>query len=231
MTPKHLAPRFVSYLRVSTLKQGATGLGIEAQRETVQAYLHSDKRRELLQEFVEVESGKRNSRPQLTKALELADLTGATLIIAKLDRLSRNAHFLTGLAEAGVDFIACDLPEANKLTVTIMAAVAEHEREVTSKRTKDALAAARARGTRLGNPNGAAHLAGRGNDDAIAALKLKANLKAQRFASTLSHLAAKGTTSARGIAAALNERGIPTPRGKQWDAKAVTRLQARLQAI
>ena len=106
MTPKNLPPRYVSYLRVSTLKQGATGLGIEAQRETVQAYLRSDKRRELLQEFVEVESGKRNARPQLTKALELADLTGATLIIAKLDRLSRNAAFLMGLAEAGVDFIA-----------------------------------------------------------------------------------------------------------------------------
>ena len=230
MTPKHLPPRFVSYLRVSTLKQGATGLGIEAQRETVQAYLRSDKRRELLQEFVEVESGKRNSRPQLTKALELADLTGATLIIAKLDRLSRNAHFLTGLAEAGVDFFACDLPEANKLTVTVMAAVAEHEREVTSKRTKDALAAAKARGTRLGNPNGAAHLAGKGNDDAIAAIKLKANQKAQRLASTLRQITAQGVVSARGIAAVLNAKRILTPRGKQWDAKAVIRLQARLQA-
>ena len=126
------------------------------------------------------------------KALELADLTGATLIIAKLDRLSRNAHFLTGLAEAGVDFFACDLPEANKLTVTVMAAVAEHEREVTSKRTKDALAAAKARGTRLGNPNGAAHLAGKGNDEAIAALKLRADQKAQRLPSCRRGVRARG---------------------------------------
>jgi DNA invertase Pin-like site-specific DNA recombinase len=231
MNPALQAPRYVSYLRVSTAKQGATGLGIEAQRHTVTQYLASGKRKVLLQEFVEVESGKKNTRPQLAKALELANLTGAILIIAKLDRLSRNAHFLTGLAEAGVEFVACDLPEANKLTVTIMAAVAEHERDRIAQRTKDALGAAKARGIKLGNPNGAAHLAGRGNDEAVAALKRKADHKAQRLSNTLRELRATGTNSARGIAMALNSIGILSPRGKLWDAKGVTRLQARIATI
>ncbi len=225
------AQRFVSYLRVSTTKQGATGLGIEAQRHTVTQYLASGRHKELLQEFVEVESGKKNSRPQLAKALELAQLTGAILIIAKLDRLSRNAHFLTGLVEAGVEFIACDLPEANKLTVTIMAAVAEHERDRIAQRTKDALAAAKARGIKLGNPQGAKHLVGLGNLEALTSIKLKANQNAQRLANTIATLQATGTKSARGIALALNSKGILSPRGSQWDAKAVTRLQQRLGTL
>src|ERR1700730_5347992 len=118
--------KFISYLRVSTARQGASGLGLEAQREAVSRYLNGGKW-QLVQEVVEVESGKRNDRPAIAEALRLSRLHKATLIIAKLDRLARNVHFISTLMEAGADFIACDFPEANRLTVHILAAVAEHE--------------------------------------------------------------------------------------------------------
>jgi DNA invertase Pin-like site-specific DNA recombinase len=143
---------FVSYLRVSTTRQGESGLGIEAQRAAVARHVAGGC---LLAEYLEVESGSKNVRPQLLAALAHAQATGATLIIAKLDRLARNVHFISGLMEAGIDFIAADLPSANRLTINVLAAVAEHEREMISARTKAALAAAKARGVRLGNPNGA----------------------------------------------------------------------------
>src|SRR6266404_4008447 len=138
--------KFVSYLRVSTQKQGESGLGIEAQRTAVAEYLNGG-RWKLLAEYVEVESGKHNERPQLAAATTLAKATGATLIVAKLDRLARNVHFISCLMESGVDFVAADMPMTNKLTVHVLAAVAEHEREMISQRTKAALAAAKARGT------------------------------------------------------------------------------------
>ena len=141
---------FVSYLRVSTTKQGASGLGLEAQRKAVADYLNGGDWT-LLGEYVEVESGRKNDRPELLKALEHCRLTGAKLVIAKLDRLSRNAHFLIGLQEAGVPFVAADMPNANELTVGIMALVAREERKAISSRTKAALAAAKERGV---NPYG-----------------------------------------------------------------------------
>src|ERR671911_796243 len=137
--------KFVAYYRVSTERQGRSGLGLEAQRKAVEDYLNGG-RWQLLAEFVEVESGKREDRPKLAEALALCRLHGATLVIAKLDRLSRDAHFLLGLQKAGVDFVAADMPDANKMTVGIMALVAQHEREMISERTKAALAAAKARG-------------------------------------------------------------------------------------
>src|ERR1700722_12486249 len=133
--------KFVSYLRVSTAKQGVSGLGLEAQREAVATYLNGGKWN-LVQEVVEVESGKRNDRPQLARALALCRLHNATLIIAKLDRLARNVHFISGLMESKVDFVAVDFPQANRLTIHILAAVAEHEAKMISERTKAALAAA-----------------------------------------------------------------------------------------
>ena len=145
---------FVSYLRVSTRRQGESGLGLEAQRQAVFAYTNGGR---LLAEYLEVESGKRNDRPQLLAALAHAQATGATLIIAKPNRLARNVHFISGLMEAGVDFVAADLPSANRLTINVLAAVAEHEREMISARTKAALAAAKARGVRLGNPKARGH--------------------------------------------------------------------------
>src|SRR5690348_16777797 len=144
------ATKFVSYLRVSTARQGKSGLGLEAQREAVRQFVTSRAGHIIAPEFVEVESGKRNDRPELVKALKRCRLTGAKLIVAKLDRLSRNAAFLMTLRDSGADFVAADLPEANTMTVGIMAVVAQHERETISHRTKAALAAAKSRGKELG---------------------------------------------------------------------------------
>src|SRR5256884_8398558 len=144
--------KFIAYFRVSTDKQGKSGLGLEAQREAVLTYLDGG-RWSLVQEFVEIESGKHNERPQLAAALAACKKHKAKLVIAKLDRLSRNLAFIATLMESGVEFIAVDNPHATKLTVHILAAVAEHEREMISERTIAALQAAKARGVRLGNPN------------------------------------------------------------------------------
>jgi DNA invertase Pin-like site-specific DNA recombinase len=144
------AIKYVSYLRVSTARQGQSGLGLEAQRQAV--IEHVNGHGTLLREFVEIESGKRSdNRPQLQAALTHAAATGATLIVAKLDRLARNVSFISALMDSGVEFIAADMPMANKLTIHVLAAVAEHEREAVSQRTREALAAAKARGVKLGN--------------------------------------------------------------------------------
>jgi DNA invertase Pin-like site-specific DNA recombinase len=140
---------FVAYYRVSTTKQGESGLGLEAQREAVARHLGTS----LLAEFTEVESGKRSvNRPQLLAALDMCKRKKATLLIAKLDRLARNVHFISGLLESGVEFVAADNPHANKMTIQLLAVFGEFEREQISARTKAALAAAKARGTVLGNP-------------------------------------------------------------------------------
>ncbi len=142
---------FIAYYRVSTDRQGWSGLGLEAQRATVAAHLGHGQA--LKAEFTEIETGKRNDRPELIKALAECKKQRARLIIAKLDRLARNLHFISGLMESGIEFVACDVPGANRLMLQILAVFAEHEREMISKRTKEALAAAKARGCRLGNPN------------------------------------------------------------------------------
>src|SRR5258706_12162978 len=145
--------KWISYLRVSTDRQGKSGLGIEAQRNSVAEYLNGGNW-SLVKEYVEVESGKRTDRPMLAEAIKACRAYGAKLVIAKLDRLSRDAHFLLGLEKAGIDFVAADMPNANRLTVGIMAMVAEEERRMISKRTKEALAAAKARGVKLGGDRG-----------------------------------------------------------------------------
>src|ERR1700750_2536505 len=145
--------KFVAYFRVSTQKQGASGLGIEAQQEAVRTYLNGG-RWKLVGEFKEVESGKRNDRPALAEALAMCRIHGATLIIAKLDRLARNVAFISNLMESGVEFTAVDFPQANRLTIHILAAVAEHEAAMISARTKAALGAAKARGVVLGGNRG-----------------------------------------------------------------------------
>ena len=149
--------KFVSYLRVSTQQQGDSGLGIEAQRAAVADYLNGGDWA-LLAEYVEVESGKRNDRPQLMAALAYAKATGATVVIAKWDRLARNVAFVSAVLDGGVDFVACDNPHATRFTIHILAAVAEYEAAAVSTRTKAALAARKARGGRMGNINGAAAL-------------------------------------------------------------------------
>ena len=147
------AGSFVSYLRVSTAKQGQSGLGLEAQRKAVADFLNGGSWT-LLAEYVEVESGANDERPKLAEALARCRLHDATLVIAKLDRLSRDAHFLLGLQKAGVRFVAADMPEANEMVVGIMAVVAQAERRMISARTKAALQAAKARGVRLGGDRG-----------------------------------------------------------------------------
>lgn len=221
--------KIVCYLRVSTTKQGASGLGLSAQEQAVKQYASSIGGK-ITATFTEVETGKLNARPQLTQALHLAKVTGATLVIAKLDRLSRNAAFLMTLQDAGVKFVAADLPQANNLTIGIMALVAQQEAEAISKRTKEALQAAKRKGKVLGNPNGAAALlrAAKGNTAALSAIKTKADSHAANLLPVLESLKAEGITSLGGIANALNTRGMLTPRGGIWHKTSVSNLMARI---
>jgi DNA invertase Pin-like site-specific DNA recombinase len=185
----------------------------------------------LMARFTEVESGRNPDRPELKKALHLAKVTGATLVIAKLDRLSRNAAFLLTLRDSGVKFAAVDLPEANDLTVGIMALVAQAEREAISRRTREALAVAKTRGVRLGNPNGAAALkrAGKGVAPLRAAIARNADRHARDLAPVIDDIRAGGATSLRAIAAELNDRGMLTRRGGRWHVSTVMNLLARLE--
>ncbi len=218
--PKH-SGKWVSYLRVSTDKQGKSGLGLEAQRKAVADFLNGG-RWELLQEFVEVESGKRNDRPQLAEALSICKKHKAKLVIAKLDRLARNVNFVSGLMETGVEFVAADMPFANKLTIHILAAVAEHEREAISARTKAALAAAKARGVKLGGPK----LRQAQRNGAITN-KVKADTFAANVLPVIEKIKASGTTSLRAIATALDDRGVRTARGGKWAAPQVRDILRR----
>jgi DNA invertase Pin-like site-specific DNA recombinase len=216
--------RFVSYLRVSTAQQGASGLGLEAQRAAVAAYLNGGDWT-LVREVVEVESGKRNDRPALAMALRLCRQQKATLIIAKLDRLARNVHFISGLMESGVEFVAVDMPEANRFVVHIMAAVAEQEAEAISKRTKAALAAAKARGTKLGGRRISAQQLAAAGEEGRAQRSAKAKEEAGKLLPTIHQIRAAGATTLRAIAAELNERAIETPSRKgHWSAVQVMRV-------
>jgi DNA invertase Pin-like site-specific DNA recombinase len=222
-------PRFVAYEWVSTARQGASGLGLDAQRKAIEDFA-TTRRADLIGRFTEVESGRNPDRHELARALHLAKVTGATLIIAKLDRLSRNAAFLLTLRDSGVRFLAVDMPEANDLTVGIMALVAQAEREAISRRTKEALAVAKARGVKLGNPNGAAAL--RRSEDKGKALRRtvveNADRHAQDLAPVIEDIRAQGHTSLRAIAAELNARGMLTRRGGRWQVSNVRNLICRL---
>lgn len=221
--------KVVSYLRVSTSKQGQSGLGLEAQQTSIQAFTRQ-KKATVLQTFIEIESGKNNERPELAKAIHLSRVTGSTLVIAKLDRLSRNACFLLTLRDSGVKFVAADMPEANDLTIGIMALVAEQEREAISKRTKEALQAAKARGIRLGNPNGATALkrASKGNVAGLKAIREKADKHAQNLKPVIEALRSEGILTLGAIARELNERGMLTPRGGRWHKSSVRNLCSRI---
>lgn len=222
--------RIICYLRVSTAKQGQSGLGLDAQREAIEAFARQ-RRARIIKTFTEIESGKNNNRPELAKAVHLSAVTGATLVIAKLDRLSRNACFLLTLRDSGIKFIAADMPEANELTIGIMALVAQQEREAISKRTKEALKAAKARGVKLGNPNGAAALkrAAKGNSEGLKAILIKADKHAQNLKPVINDIRLNGFFSLGEIAKELNERGILTPRGGSWHKSSVRNLLARIE--
>jgi hypothetical protein len=238
------ANRYVAYLRVSTARQGASGLGLEAQRQAVAAHVGEGV---VLAEHVEVESGKRADRPELAKALAHCRATGATLVVAKLDRLARNVAFLANLMDSGVEFIAADLPMANRLTVHILAAVAEAEGKAISARTSAALNVVKATLARegqwisrrsgkvidrLGNPNGAAALNGKriGNRAGVAGLIAKADAHAAKVLPMVEAIRAEGITGLKAIARALTARGVLTVRGGQWDATRVRLLLARAPA-
>jgi DNA invertase Pin-like site-specific DNA recombinase len=221
--------KFVSYYRVSTQKQGRSGLGLEAQKAAVEAYLRANGGVELAS-FTEIESGKNNARPQLQAALLRCRQTRATLLVAKLDRLSRNAAFLMNLRDSGVRFQALDIPEANTLTLGVLAVLAQHERELISARTKAALAARRARGLPLGTPRDLSAYAKRAGKLGRAASAAKARLRATEIAPQIEAAHASGCASLRQVAEYLNELEITTPRGKQWTATAVKNAQALIAA-
>ncbi|OTP69465.1 recombinase family protein [Caballeronia sordidicola] len=216
--------KFVTYLRVSTARQGVSGLGLEAQQEAVSRYLNGGDWT-LCGEFIEVETGKGHNalskRPQLRAALAQCKKTGARLLIAKLDRLARNVHFVSGLMESKTKFIALDIPDANELTIHVMAAFAEHEAKIIGKRTKDALAAAKARGVVLGKTG---------------PQNLKPNIEARQraaddFAGSLKRVLTgfkAANMSQRAIAEELNGLGIKTARGGAWNQTQVQRVMARI---
>jgi DNA invertase Pin-like site-specific DNA recombinase len=197
---------FIAYYRVSTDKQGRTGLGMDAQREAVSRFLASSG--DLISEFVEVESGRKSDRPELTAAIAECRRHRAVLVIAKLDRLARNVHFISGLMNSDVEFVAVDMPSANRLTIHILAAVAEHEREMISQRTKAALAQAKARGTKLGNPRAA--------EAAVIARAAKKLPKPKREILDLAARLQREGKGLRAIARELNSLNIRTPLGFQW---------------
>jgi len=218
---------YVAYCRVSTDRQGKSGLGLEAQQAAIQAFLKAGD--ELLQPpYIEVESGKRSDRPKLQEAISRCKRTGATLLIAKLDRLSRNAAFLLSLRDAGVDFVCCDMPNANRLTIGIMALVAEDEAERISARTKAALAAAKARGQKLGGDRGYRPSAPPDHTRATEVRTRKADHAAHAILPVIRRLRQE-VDSLNGIAVRLNQMGHTTPRGGQWTATAVKRALARTE--
>ena len=224
--------QFISYCRVSTDQQGRSGLGLEAQQAAVAQHVASVGGR-IVGEFVEVESGRRNDRPQLAAALEACRKRRAVLVIAKLDRLARNVAFVSGLMESGVEFVAADMPTVNRLTVHILAAVAEEEARMISARTKAALAAAKARGVKLGGKrDGAGDLRPytvQGNAASAASRAAKADARAADLAPVIADMRVAGTVSLHALAKGLNARGILTASGVGvWSALQVKRVLARV---
>ncbi len=225
---------FISYIRVSTQMQGASGLGLDAQQQAIRNYLNGGTW-QLLAEYVEIESGKNNDRPQLKAALHQCSITGATLIIAKLDRLSRNVSFISQLMDSRVDFVAVDFPTANRLTIHILAAVAEHERAMCSERTKVALKAAKARGQKLGNPeNLNAEGQAKGSKAGVLINMIKADSFALEMQAIIKHHQSNGLNLSQ-VAEKMNQAHILTARGYNkagqrllWTAQAVKNVMLRV---
>jgi DNA invertase Pin-like site-specific DNA recombinase len=220
---------FITYLRVSTDRQGKSGLGLEAQRAAVVDHVAG--KGWIAAEFVEIESGKKNDRPQLARAMAEAKRVGAVLLIAKLDRLARNVAFIANLLESGVEIAAADMPEANRFLLHVMAAVAEHEAQAISDRTRAALAAAKARGVALGWS-----MPARADEQRQASRKgasRNARIADQHAANVLPVIRqiAAGGASLRQIANELNARGAKTARGGLWYAATVRNLMAREKEI
>lgn len=213
----------IAYYRVSTVKQGQSGLGLDAQRASVEGYAR-ERGLSIVAEYKELETGTgKRARPQLVAAIEESKRRGALLLIGKLDRLARSVAFISNLMESGVDFVAVDMPDANRLTVHIMAALAEHEARLISVRTQDALAAARARGKRLGTP---ANLTNEGRRRSSEKQRQAAQSAYRQVAPYISMLREEGM-SLRAIAARLNGEGHRTRRGRDWSVSQVQNVLAK----
>ncbi|MFD1140855.1 recombinase family protein [Larkinella insperata] len=215
----------VAYYRVSTKQQGQSGLGLEAQRTQVLGFIGN--RARLVREFIEIESGKRNSRPQLMAALAYAKQHKSRLVIAKLDRLSRNAGFIFALKDSGVDFVCADMPDANTLTIGIFATLAQHERELISERTRKALAAKKQQGFQLGSPQ---NLTPQAQQKGVEAIKVKAaaNENNRRALLTIRGYLRQEKTLQQ-IADELNAAGFRTAKGYFFQRVQVLRLMSKMQ--
>lgn len=217
---------YIAYYRVSTTRQGKSGLGLEAQQSTVETFLSSHGGN-LLESFTEIESGKNGNREQLQKAIKRCKVKNAVLLVSKLDRLSRQVSFISNLQDSGVKFVIAENPQLNELVIHVLAAVAQAERKAISERTKQALQAAKARGVKLGNPM-LDEVRNTDSTAATAARIKKANEYAVNMSDSIEEIRQElENPSLRQIAAELNERGFKTPRGCEWTATGVSRVMAR----
>jgi len=215
---------FVTYYRVSTEKQGLSGLGLDAQKLSVDKYIKS-KTGKTLDSFIEIESGKNSHRPELSKAIKMCTLTGATLVIAKLDRLSRDVAFIADLQKSDIEFICCDMPNANSFTIGMMSVLAQYERELISERTRSGLASAKRRGISLGNPN----LKAVRNTDTSAANAVRcknATTRNSNIRDVINDLVknSEKNLTFQNIADSLNESGYKTSRGKNFSRATIHRI-------
>jgi DNA invertase Pin-like site-specific DNA recombinase len=216
--------KFIAYLRVSTQKQGRSGLGLEAQREAISRYIASVSGK-LAAEYIEVESGKLKDRPKLALALAACRLHGATLIVAKLDRLARNVAFVSNFLESGSEFVAVDFPQANRMMIQMLAVIGEYEAKLISDRTTVALAAYKRRGGTLGGDRGNIQkIQRKGSAAGNAVRSALAKQRANDLQPHIAELRGNGAVTLAQIAAGLNERGIPTARGGEWSATQVARV-------
>jgi DNA invertase Pin-like site-specific DNA recombinase len=218
--------KFIAYYRVSTQRQGRSGLGLEAQKEAVRSFMAGQSDAQVIAEFTEIESGRKSDRAQLASALLMARMTRGTLLIAKLDRLARDVHFLSGLEKAGIEFVATDMPFANRITIGVMALVAEEEARAISSRTKAALAARKARGLPLGNPTTLRPADPDVLERARSAWSRKAAQHAQMVLPAIQQIRATGK-SLRETANEMTARNFTTIRGGRWTAGQVSAVLRR----
>jgi len=221
--------RYVAYYRVSTQKQGKSGLGLDAQRKMVADFIAGNGG-ELVAEYTEVESGKVADRPELIAAMRRADLVGGRLLVGKLDRLSRDLHFITSLQKSKVDFAVCDLPGCDSFTINIYGALAQREREMISARTKAGLQAAKARGVSLGTNNLKPEMVHEASAKGVAVVKQNADAFAAKVLPTIQALYAQHK-SLRKVAAELDRLGVHTARGRSWTPTAVKNVMARVELV
>lgn len=218
---------YIAYYRVSTKQQGFSGLGLDAQKEIVKRFCSDGI---ILLEFQDIESGKNNNRPELKKALDAVKKVNGILVIAKLDRLSRNLTFISQLRDSEIEFICCDMPNANKLTIGMMAVIAQEEREMISKRTKDALKAKKDRGISLGNPSNILNKDEDGNliavKNRIESVKKKCEDR-DAVAKSIAEKMEKSGSTLKEICDELNRLGIKTARSKEFKIETVRRLLGR----